>query len=43
MKDKRKQKLLKQKKATRVLIPFNTGTRPHKSKKDYSRKWEEND
>lgn len=25
-------------KKKRVLIPFNTGTRTHKSKKDYNRK-----
>ena len=25
-------------KKNRVLIPFNTGTRTHKSKKDYDRK-----
>ena len=27
-------------KPTRVLVRFNTGTRSHKSAKDYSRKWD---
>ncbi len=37
-KDKRLMRLLK---ANRVIVTFNTGTRKHKSKKDYNRKWKE--
>lgn len=37
MKDKQKQKLLEQRKQVRVQVSFNTGTRAHKSKKDYKR------
>ena len=33
-----KKKKREQDKKQRVLIPFNTGTRTHKSKKDYVRK-----
>jgi hypothetical protein len=32
-------KLLELLKASRTLVRFNTGTRRHKSKKDYNRKW----
>ncbi len=34
--NKKKRKEFNKKK--RILIPFNTGTRTHKSKKDYDRK-----
>ena len=34
----KKKKNKKKKKTERVLVPFNTGQRRHKSKKDYKRK-----
>lgn len=39
MVDKRSKKIKKEEaKKQRVLVMFNTGTRTHKSKKDYNRK-----
>jgi len=32
-------KLIKLLKSSRTLVLFNTGTRRHKSKKDYNRRW----
>lgn len=32
-------RLLELLKSSRTLVLFNTGTRKHKSKKDYNRKW----
>lgn len=37
-KNPNKKKRKEQNKKKRVLIPFNTGTRTHKSKKDYNRR-----
>lgn len=36
-------KLLELLKASRTLVLFNTGTRRHKSKKDYNRRWKDVD
>lgn len=35
----RQKKLIELMKSSRVLVTFNTGTRTHKSKKDYNRNW----
>ncbi len=39
-KDKRLLELLK---SSRTLVRFDTGTKKHKSKKDYNRKWKDVD
>lgn len=38
--NKRLMKLLK---ANRVIVGFDTGTKKHKSKKDYNRRWKDVD
>lgn len=42
-KNKRDKRLLELLKVNRVLVTFDTGTRKHKSKKDYNRRWKDVD